>query len=83
MNTRRPHLADRKEAEVSLATRLQRFQEILRTLVLALPRGGVEVGFMISKQLKLPLDAFLAGKLAYHGHSEYARGRLPKRNIHG
>jgi len=76
MSTRIPHLTDHKEAGLRLATRLQRFLDHPRTLVLALPRGGVEVGFMISTQLQLPLDVFLTRKLGYPGHSEYAMGAI-------
>jgi len=76
MSTRIPHLTDHKEAGLRLATRLQRFLDHVRSLVLALLRGGVEVGFMISTQLQLPLDVFLTRKLGYPGHSEYARGAI-------
>lgn len=71
-----PHLTDRKEAGLLLAARLQQFQDHPRTLVLALPRGGVEVGFMISSQLRLPLEVFLARKLGFPRNREYAMGAI-------
>lgn len=81
MSTRIPHLTDRKEAGLLLATRLQRFQENPRTLVLALPRGGVEVGFMLSTQLRLPLDVFLTRKLGYPDNPEYAVGAITETGL--
>ena len=76
MSTQIPLLTDRKEAGFLLAARLQRFRDHPQTLVLALPRGGVEVGLMISTQLHLPLDVFLTRKLGYPGNPEYAMGAV-------
>ena len=76
MSTQIRPLKDRKEAGLLLATRLQRFQDNPQTLVLALPRGGVEVGFMMSTQLGLPLEVFLTRKLGYPGNPEYAMGAI-------
>lgn len=76
MSTQIRPLRDRKEAGLLLATRLQQFQNNPRTLVLALPRGGVEVGFMVSTELHLPLDVFLTRKLGYPGNPEYAIGAV-------
>lgn len=81
MSTRIPHLTDRREAGLFLATRLQRFQDTPRTVVLALSRGGVEVGFMISTQLSLPLDVFLTRKIGYPGNPEYARGAITETGL--
>ncbi|HBP88993.1 MAG: hypothetical protein KC592_08920 [Nitrospira sp.] len=76
MNTPIPHLTDRREAGRLLANRLQQLQDNPRTLVLALPRGGVEIGFVISTQLNLPLEVFLTRKLGFPGHLEYAMGAI-------
>ena len=45
-------------------------------LVLALPRGGVPVGFAIAQALQLPLDIVLVRKLGVPGHEEYAMGAV-------
>ena len=45
-------------------------------LVLALPRGGVPVGFAVAKVLHVPLDVLLVHKLGMPGHEEYAIGAV-------
>jgi len=76
MSTATQPLTDRKEAGLLLATRLQRFKNHPRTLILALPRGGVEVGAILSLQLNLPLDVFLTRKLGFPNDSECAMGAI-------
>lgn len=45
-------------------------------LVLALPRGGVPVGYEVARTLHAPLDIFLVRKLGLPGHEELAIGAL-------
>jgi predicted phosphoribosyltransferase len=45
-------------------------------LVLALPRGGVPVGFEVARSLNAPLDVFLVRKLGVPGHEELAMGAI-------
>jgi predicted phosphoribosyltransferase len=45
-------------------------------LVLALPRGGVPVGYEVARALQAPLDVFLVRKLGMPGHEEYALGAI-------
>src|SRR5256714_4121842 len=45
-------------------------------LVLALPRGGVPVGFEVARALPAPLDVFLVRKLGVPGHEELAMGAI-------
>ena len=45
-------------------------------LVLALPRGGVPVGFEVARTLRAPLDVFIVRKLGVPGHEELAMGAL-------
>ncbi len=44
--------------------------------MLALPRGGVPVGFEIARTLKAALDVFLVRKLGVPGQEELAMGAL-------
>src|SRR5207302_6683246 len=46
------------------------------TIVLALPRGGVPIGFEVAQALHAPLDVFLVRKLGVPGHEELAMGAI-------
>jgi len=67
---------NRVEAGRLLAKRLMAYQNHPNALVLALPRGGVPVGFEVAKALQLPLDVFLVRKLGVPGHEELAMGAI-------
>src|SRR5436190_21128919 len=67
---------DRSEAGKHLAARLAKYANRDDVLVLALPRGGVPVGFEVAKQLHVPLDIFLVRKLGLPGHEELAMGAI-------
>jgi predicted phosphoribosyltransferase len=54
------------EAGKRLAERLSRYAGLPEVLVLALPRGGVPVGFEVATALEAPLDLFLVRKLGLH-----------------
>ena len=45
-------------------------------VVLALPRGGVPVGYEVARALDAPLDVFLVRKLGVPGHPELAMGAI-------
>src|SRR4051812_1974640 len=45
-------------------------------VVLALPRGGVPVGFEVARALHVSLDVFIVRKLGVPGHEELAMGAL-------
>jgi putative phosphoribosyl transferase len=54
--------ADRRDAGRQLAARLQRFKAE-DPLVLALPRGGLPVGYEVARALGAPLDVLIVRKL--------------------
>lgn len=68
--------ADRRQAGAELASRLQKYAGRDDVVVLALPRGGVPVGFEIAEALGAPLDIFVVRKLGMPGHPEYAIGAI-------
>jgi predicted phosphoribosyltransferase len=71
-----PRFHDRREAGKRLAQRLVQYARHADAVVLALPRGGVPVGYEIALELALPLDVFSVRKLGVPGHEELAMGAL-------
>ena len=67
---------DRIDAGRQLAKRLSRFADRSDVVVLALPRGGVPVGYEVARALHAPLDVFLVRKLGLPGHEELAMGAI-------
>ncbi len=70
------HYYDRFEAGQVLSQKLLQYRERPDVIVLALPRGGVPVGFEVAKMLAAPLDVFLVRKLGLPGHEELAMGAV-------
>ncbi|HET8649506.1 MAG TPA: phosphoribosyltransferase [Gemmatimonadales bacterium] len=71
-----PLYRDRVDAGRQLAERLSSLANRPDLLVLALPRGGVPVGYEVARALNAPLDVFLVRKLGVPGHEEYAMGAI-------
>jgi len=67
---------NRVDAGRSLATKLTAYANRHDVIVLALPRGGVPVGFEVAQALRAPLDVFLVRKLGVPGHPELAMGAI-------
>lgn len=67
---------DRHDAGQRLAQKLLRYKEVKDVIVIALPRGGVAVGYDISLALRLPLDVFITRKLGTPSNPELAMGAL-------
>ena len=69
-------LNNREEAGRLLAERLMAYRGTPEGIILALPRGGVAVGYALSLSLRLPLDVFITRKLGAPGNPEYAIGAV-------
>jgi putative phosphoribosyl transferase len=67
---------DRADAGRQLAEKLDAFAGRTDVIVLALPRGGVPIGYQVAKALNAPLDIFLVQKLGVPGHEEFAKGAI-------
>lgn len=67
--------ADRSEAGRRLAERLEKYRHE-QPIVLALPRGGVVVGYEIARALDAPLDVIVARKVGVPGHRELGMGAI-------
>jgi putative phosphoribosyl transferase len=66
----------RSEAGQQLAVELGHHKLPPNTVVLALPRGGVPVGFAIAEALHLPLDVMVVRKLGVPWQPELAMGAI-------
>jgi putative phosphoribosyl transferase len=77
----RPGFVDRRAAGVAVAGRLRHFVGRTDVVVLALPRGGVPVGYEVAKALRAPLDIFVVRKLGLPGHPELAMGAIASGNV--
>ncbi|SDE43002.1 Phosphoribosyl transferase domain-containing protein [Pricia antarctica] len=66
-------LKDRNEAGKLLALKLAKYKNA-KGIVLAVPRGGVPLGYIVSKALKLPLEIILSKKIGHPIHQEFAIG---------
>jgi putative phosphoribosyl transferase len=67
---------DRTDAGRQLARKLAKYRGNPSVVVLALPRGGVPVGFEVAEAIEAPLDVFLVRKLGIPGHEELALGAI-------
>lgn len=70
------YFQDRTEAGRELARELAKYTGRPGLIVLALPRGGVPVGFEVARALGAPLDLFLVRKLGVPGREELAMGAI-------
>ncbi|MBN2702529.1 MAG: phosphoribosyltransferase [Methylohalobius sp. ZOD2] len=66
---------NREEAGRLLAARLEKFRD-RNPVILALPRGGLPVGYEIATTLDAPLDIILVRKIGAPGSPELAAGAV-------
>ncbi|HET7697989.1 MAG TPA: phosphoribosyltransferase [Vicinamibacterales bacterium] len=78
---RRAGFADRRQAGAALAELLKQFAGRKDVDVLALPRGGVPVGYEVARALGARLDVFVVRKLGMPGHSELAMGAIASGDV--
>lgn len=67
---------DRKDAGIQLALRLTKYKDREDVLVLALPRGGVVIGYEVAKALNCLLDIIIIRKIGFPGQTELAIGAV-------
>ena len=66
---------DRVEAAYLLADELKQYKN-QEALVLAIPRGGVPLGYVVAKELNLPLEVVLSKKIGHPNQKEFAIGAV-------
>ena len=70
------HFKDRREAGIKLAEELKKYKDNKDVIVLAIPRGGVEIGYEISKALNVKFDIIVTKKIGLPGDEEFAVGSV-------
>lgn len=70
---------DRNEAGYLLANKLEKYRSA-DAVILAIPRGGIPLGFIIAQNLNLPLEVVLSKKIGHPLHKEYAIGAVTLKN---
>jgi predicted phosphoribosyltransferase len=68
-------LKDRMEAAILLSEKLKKYANS-DSIVLAVPRGGVPIGYKIAEKLQLPLDIILSKKIGHPSNKEFAIGAV-------
>jgi len=71
---------DRNEAGSLLAEKLLAYSNHKDAVLVAVPRGGVPVGYVIAEKLKLPLEIVLSKKIGHPYNKEYAIGAVTLKN---
>jgi len=66
---------DRNEAGYLLADKLEKYKKT-DAVILAIPRGGVPIAYIIAQTLNLPLEVVLSKKIGHPFHKEYAIGAV-------
>lgn len=66
---------DRRDAALQLAAKLEKYRG-QSVIVLGIPRGGIEIAYYISRQLKATMSVIIVRKLGYPRNPEYAFGAM-------
>ena len=66
---------DRLEAAALLSARLKPLK-LNNGIVLAIPRGGVPIGWVLARDLRLPLDVLMSKKIGHPMNKEFAVGSV-------
>lgn len=72
---------NRFDAAEQLVPYLQQYAHNPDAIVLAIPRGGLELGSVLAKQLKLPLDIILSKKIGAPFNPEAAIGAVSLKDV--
>ena len=65
---------DRKEAAEKLAEKLEAYKGLKDTIILAIPRGALQLGEVLREKLDLPLDIVVTKKIGAPSNEEFAIG---------
>jgi len=65
---------DRKDAAEKLIPALEKYKGAKDAVILAIPRGALEIGEVLREKLNLPLDIVVTKKIGAPGNEEFAIG---------
>ncbi len=69
------YFIDRYDAAMQLATKLEKYKNE-DGVILAVPRGGVPIGYYLAKHLDFTLDLLMTKKLGHPANEEFAIGAV-------
>lgn len=69
------YFADRYDAAIQLAAELEKYKKE-DGIILAVPRGGVPIGYYLAKHFDFPLDLLMTKKIGHPSNEEYAIGAV-------
>lgn len=72
---------DRFDAAEKLAHLLEKYSKNSQAIILAIPRGGIELGYVLAKRLHLPLDVIFTKKIGLPMNPEYAIGAVSSKHV--
>jgi len=73
---------DRFDAAHQLVPLLKKYSANPDAVILAVPRGGLQLGYILARELHLPLDAVFTKKIGYPTQPEFAIGAVSAKHIY-
>ncbi len=67
---------DRYDAAQQLAQLLQKYKDNKDVVIIAIPRGALEIGFVLAQELNAPLDVIFVKKIGAPSNQELAIGTV-------
>ena len=70
---------NRDEAGILLARKLKEYSGRKNVVLMSVPRGGIQIGYRVAKELSLPLEVIISKKIPHPDNSEVAIGAVTRR----
>jgi putative phosphoribosyl transferase len=71
---------NRQHAALRLVKELEIYKDT-NAIVLAIPRGGIPIGYYIAQELRVPLEIILSKKIGYPNNPEFAIGSVTLQGV--
>jgi predicted phosphoribosyltransferase len=73
---------DRYDAAIQLAKALEKYKDQKDAIILAIPRGALQIGEVLCEELHIPLDIIVTKKIPHPMSEEYAIGAVGPEGEH-